>query len=52
MLTPEVAARLASVSPRTIYRWIEAGALHFTETPDGILLVCQASLFTGRAAAI
>jgi len=52
MFTPEVAARLASVSQRTIYRWIEAGSLHFTETPDGGLLVCQASLLAGRVAEI
>ena len=44
MLTPEEAATLARVSPRAIYKWVEAGRLHFTETADGALLVCPASL--------
>ena len=45
MLTPEEAARLACVSPRTVYRWVEAGRLHFSEMPDGGLFICLASLF-------
>jgi hypothetical protein len=40
MITPVDAAVLARVSTRTIYRWIEAEKLHFTETPDGLLHVC------------
>ena len=44
MLTPEEAAALCGVSPRTIYRWVEAGRVHFAETPDGRLSVCLASL--------
>lgn len=46
MLTPEEAARLARVSPRVVYQWIEAGRIHFTETGDGIVLVCPAPLLT------
>ncbi|MDQ3586540.1 MAG: hypothetical protein M3407_12285 [Acidobacteriota bacterium] len=40
MLTPEEAAATAGVGARIIYRRIEAGQLHFTETPDGRLLIC------------
>ena len=45
MCTPDEAAALARVSTRTIYRWIEAGRVHFTETAEGLLLVCLSSIF-------
>ena len=44
MLTLDEAARLARVSTRTIYKWVEADRLHFTETTDGLLLVCLNSI--------
>lgn len=44
MVTPEVAAAIASVSTRLIYRWIEAGKLHFLEGSQGSLLICSKSL--------
>src|SRR5207244_4874146 len=44
MVTPEEAAVIARVNTRTIYRWVEAGMAHFTETPEGRLFVCVASL--------
>ncbi len=44
MLTPDEAAALARTTVRAIYRWIEAEKIHFTETPDGLLLVCLSSL--------
>lgn len=44
MVTVDEAARLARLSARTIYRWVEAGRLHFTETPDGRLFICLSSL--------
>jgi excisionase family DNA binding protein len=44
MVTPDEAARLAGVTTRTVYRWIEAGKVHFAETPEGLLLVCPNSL--------
>ncbi len=47
MLTPEEAAMLRSVSQMTIYRWVECGHIHFTETPDGKLFVCLAPLLAG-----
>jgi excisionase family DNA binding protein len=43
MSSPEEAARLAGVSVRAIYRWVEAGAIHFTETREGVTLICVAS---------
>jgi len=43
-VTPEDAAARASVTPRTIYRWLENGKLHFIETPGGELIVCSESL--------
>ena len=43
-VTPEEAGAIASVSPRTIYRWLENGKLHFIETPGGELLLCAESL--------
>jgi len=44
MVTAEDASRTAQVTPRTIYRWAEAGQLHFTESQDGLLLICLKSL--------
>ena len=44
MVTAEDASRIAEVTPRTIYRWAEVGRLHFTESQDGLLLVCVKSL--------
>ncbi len=40
MATPEYAADVYGVKTRTVYQWVEAGLIHFTETPDGTLLVC------------
>lgn len=48
MLNQEEAAALAAVTPRTIYRWVEAGQLHFTESPEGRLLICLDSLPRNR----
>jgi len=44
LIAPEEAAVLAGVSTRTIYALVEAEQLHFTETPEGKLLVCPNSL--------
>ncbi|HYP27664.1 MAG TPA: hypothetical protein VE262_13185 [Blastocatellia bacterium] len=44
MLAPEKAALVAGVCPRLIYRWVEAGSLHFIETSRGLLRVCVDSL--------
>jgi predicted site-specific integrase-resolvase len=51
MIAPEHAARIAGVSTRTIYVWVESGAIHFTET-HGRVLICPHSLsIRARAAA-
>jgi hypothetical protein len=44
MLTPDQAATIANVSSRTIYRRVEAGEMHYTETAEGFLLVCPNSI--------
>ena len=44
MITTEAAAVLANSDTRAIYRRIEAGAIHFAETPEGMALVCLNSL--------
>jgi hypothetical protein len=44
MITPEQAAAMLSSSTRTIYSWVEAAIIHFSEQPEGSLLICQDSL--------
>ena len=43
-ITPEDAARTTGISARTIYQCVETSTIHFTETPEGLLLVCLDSL--------
>jgi predicted site-specific integrase-resolvase len=43
-LTPDEAVRISGISSRAIYRLIEEGRIHLTETPDGVALVCPATL--------
>jgi hypothetical protein len=44
MIAPEQAATVANVPVRTIYRWVEAGAVHYKEGHNGSLTVCLKSL--------
>lgn len=44
LLAPEQAAALADLPPRMIYRWVEAGAIHYREEPNGKLTVCVKTL--------
>ena len=44
MVTADEAAELSGVSPRIIYRRVEAGSLHFAEANEGRLLICTNSL--------
>jgi hypothetical protein len=44
MITPEQAAIVASTNIRAIYRGLEAGWVHYAETPGGALMVCPASI--------
>ena len=41
---PAAAARIALINIRIIYQRIEAGSVHFIESPGGDLLVCIDSL--------
>ena len=44
MITPDEAAAICRVSTRTVYRWLETGAIHFSEAAEGALLICLRSL--------
>ena len=42
--SPETAAKISGITPRTIYRLVEADRLHFNETASGNLQICLISL--------
>jgi predicted DNA-binding transcriptional regulator AlpA len=44
MLPVPWAAGIAGVSSRTIYRWVEENRVHFSESRDGTVLICENSL--------
>jgi hypothetical protein len=44
MITADVAAKLAGLSSRALYRLIEADRIHFIELHDGSSLICLSSL--------
>jgi len=44
MVAVDTAAALSGLSPRAVYRKIEAGELHCDETGEGLTLVCLPSL--------
>ncbi|HKP46848.1 MAG TPA: hypothetical protein VJT50_09630 [Pyrinomonadaceae bacterium] len=44
MVTPDEAAQIRQVSTRAIFRGLENGELHFTETEKGYPLICLNSL--------
>lgn len=44
MVPVEEALLLAGGSAREIYRWVEAGSVHYMEMPGGFLLVCLNSI--------
>jgi hypothetical protein len=48
MLAPEQASVLSHVPTRAIYRLVETGAIHYRETPNGLLIVCVRSLVATR----
>jgi len=45
MIPVDDAALLAYTDSRSIFRLVEAGRLHSSETAQGLLLVCLDSLF-------
>jgi hypothetical protein len=44
MIVTDLASRLSGLSQRSIYQSIEAGRLHFVETRNQQILVCEISL--------
>ena len=44
MVTAEQGACLAGVTPRIVYRWLEAASVHFLEGRDGSVLICTPSI--------
>jgi hypothetical protein len=40
LVAPDEAAVVTGISTRAIYRWVEAGVIHFLENANGSLLVC------------
>ena len=44
MFNIDDAAIFAQVNSRAIFRWTEAGVLHSSETPEGLLLICATDL--------
>ena len=43
LISTEEAVAVTGLSSRTIHRLVEAGEVHFAETPTGALLVCPIS---------
>ena len=44
LVTPEEATVLSGAGARTIYRWVEAGLVHYAEISNGTVLVCPDSV--------
>ena len=44
MLSVDEAALSMQVKSRTIFRLAESGGLHFSETPEGLMLICSTDL--------
>jgi hypothetical protein len=44
MISVALAAGLAGVSERSLYRLVETGKAHFVERPNGVILICSESL--------
>ena len=44
VVTPETASAITGLSVRAICRMVDAGSLHFFETPDGLLMLCSNAL--------
>lgn len=47
LVVSEVAVAITGLSSRAIHRLVEAGEVHFAETPAGALLICPDSLTGG-----
>ena len=49
LVSSEVAVTVTGLSSRAIHRLVEAGEVHFAETPAGALLVCHNSFGAAQA---
>ena len=49
MFTPGQAALISGLTSREVYHRVEIGAVHFSETVEGLLLVCLDSLLHYQA---
>jgi hypothetical protein len=50
LLTPDEAASITSASTRALYRLVDAGMVHFTETQAGLIRLCFPSLLQAMRA--
>jgi hypothetical protein len=46
LLSPEQASTLTGIPARLIYRWVEAGTIHYREASNGKLTVCMKTLLS------
>jgi predicted site-specific integrase-resolvase len=44
LLPPEQASTVTGIPVRLIYRWVEAGTIHYREAPNEKLTVCVKTL--------
>jgi len=51
MLTPDEVASITSTTTRELYRLVDAGIIHFTETQSGLIRVCLPSLLQAMGVA-
>lgn len=47
LVTLEMIAIVTGLSVRSVFRMLEAGEIHFLETPNGSLFICLDSLLRG-----
>jgi hypothetical protein len=48
VMTPEDAMVFAGLSGRTVAMWIKTARVHFTETPEGRILICAHSALANQ----
>jgi hypothetical protein len=46
MITPDEAASITSATTRALYRLVDTGMIHFTETQAGLIRLCLPSLIS------
>jgi hypothetical protein len=51
MLTPDEAASITSTTTRALYRLVDAGTIHFTETEGGLIRLCFPSVLQAMCVA-